>query len=423
GSPKAIRPSTRPLARASPPVMRTPSRVTSTPAAASAVTAGGWMPIARGRSEISVRCSSTTTSAPPCARSTAASMPTGPPPTIATSRTGHPDGEEAAGECGYHSPPGGRDLAQFDGGEAAAQRCQTVGANVRAGEERCAEDAERDVREAIACEVAVHAHHPGVLVRLLEELPDVVEVVQHVVRDDEVERLLDLVQPRPPKGDAGHGAQRARKGVSARVGVDADDAQPKRVAARPARESPCHVAAAAAHVEEGALLGRTQQGADEPPVRASPPRDDRVEHPESRVGAPQHPLVAVGVVHVFDEVGFALPHEACAPHPQFAVMRPDSTVSPGPNAMAQIRSPGCAVPRMCLSTKSTVALLMLPKSRRVSREGTSCASLSPSDDSTRSRMLRPPGWIAQCSMSGTPVPWENSGVSADSMYSPMIFGT
>src|SRR5690606_17259543 len=93
-----IRPSTRPSACASPPMMRTPSRVTSTPASARASTAGGWMPMARGRSEISVRRSSTTTSPPPWASSTAAGLPTGPPPPSARPCARHIDPGFGEGE-------------------------------------------------------------------------------------------------------------------------------------------------------------------------------------------------------------------------------------------------------------------------------------------------------------------------------------
>src|SRR5690606_20316315 len=101
----------------------------------------------RGRGEISVRCSSTMTSAPSCARSTAASMPTGPPPTMATScirgtdtDTGtDPDCEQMTGVGRDDAPPGGHFVAQFRGREAATQRREAVGADEGAGEERRAQ--------------------------------------------------------------------------------------------------------------------------------------------------------------------------------------------------------------------------------------------------------------------------------------------
>ena len=107
-----------------------------------------------------------------------------------------------------------------------------------------------------------------------------------------------------------------------------------------------------------------------------------------------------------------------------------STVSPGPNAIEHTAScaPGVAARRIFCSTNITVALDMFPKSRSVSRAGTSCAGSSASLASTLSRMLRPPGWIAQCGISrkgrsASAGSWASSGSSAPVMCSSMMCGT
>src|SRR5690606_12688553 len=132
--------------------------------------------------------------------------------------------------------------------------------------------------------------------------------------------------------------------------------EPHAVAPRPARESAGEVAAAAPDIEERAGLGGAEQGADDVAIGCSPARDDRIDVGKATVGAVEHPTIAVGVVHELGEMGRA-PTQVVH---HVAVKRPDSTVRPGPNAMAHTRSPGCADPRMCLSTNSTVALLILP---------------------------------------------------------------
>src|SRR5699024_8107956 len=128
-------------------------------------------------------------------------------------------------------------------------------------------------------------------------------------------------------------------------------------------------------VQQGGGPTRRQVRAQVPAVGGAPSRDEGVDQPERGIGAGEPARVAVRVVHPLARLLVPLGeggHDYGAGAPT-AVISAVSTVRPGPKAIAHTRASrsGVAVRRMCWSTNITVVLDMLPKSRKVSRAGTS----------------------------------------------------
>ena len=91
-----------------------------------------------------------------------------------------------------------------------------------------------------------------------------------------------------------------------------------------------------------------------------------------------------------------------------------SAVNPGPNDIAQPRSPGAAVAAMVCSTNITVAEDMLPKRSRMSREAASAGGPRSRPCSTASSTERPPGCTAQRSIAPAVAPSRIAGAPARS---------
>src|SRR5690625_1846286 len=223
-------------------------------------------------------------------------------------------------------------------------------------------------------------------------------------------------------------------GISAVIGVGGGDSQGKAVALCPACDRSGDVCSASTNVQERVGAVVLQHRSQLMPVGVLPAGDDTVDHLELGVGAVQFGQITVGVVHPLGRVPVAVLQASHCGRAYglvpTVVNSPVSTVSPGPKAMPQIRSaarePGCS--RICLSTNMTVALLMFPNLRSTSRDGRSWSASSSNLPSTLSRMLRPPGWIAQCSISrygpsGSVSSPASSGVRASTICASIIFGT
>src|SRR5699024_11099122 len=128
-----------------------------------------------------------------------------------------------------------------------------------------------------------------------------------------------------------------------------------------------------------------------------PTGNNTIDNFELCIGAIQHPQVTVRVIHTLGGIPITLLEfwytTGCHGLFPMVVKSPVSTVSPGPKAIPQMRTPsadpGCS--KISLSTNSTVALLMLPKLRSTWRDGANWVSFRSSLDSTLSRMLLPPG--------------------------------
>ena len=293
-----------------------------------------------------------------------------------------------------HLPPGRHHLAQLGRRKTAANGGEPVVADERPAKERPGAEPEAEVREPAAFDVGVQHPVRGEPFRVGEQSAELFagEVVQHMVGDDDVEPAPfcdEIGTERPPKRQSGQWGQARRVGVRAGIRVNGRDAQAQAVPGGPAGQRPRHVAAAAADIEQGALPSARQQWPDIAAVHPAPPRHHGVHKPEVRVGAGEFVGVAVGVVHELDGVTRAPAQrrnaqrrdaqEGTTPrrsarrremhrrdahfrYPAVTVISPDSTVSPGPNAIAQTRSPSSVAgeSRMALSTNRIVALLMLP---------------------------------------------------------------